>query len=272
LSANSHPAPAPAAAGAEKFTEETITWLAQWTDHLFSFKITRAAGFRFTAGQFARLGVRKAGQIKPVWRAYSMVSASYDEHLEFYSIVVPGGEFTTELYKLRVGDHLLVEKTAYGFLTLDRFTGGKHLWLLATGTGIAPFISILHELDVWQRYEKIVVVHSAREHAELVYRDVIEALRTHPYFGQDAIAKLTYLPVITRAPQLGVLDQRITALIENGRLEAAAQLPLNVQDSRIMLCGNPQMVDDTRKTLKARGFSTARQSAPGGQIAVENYW
>lgn len=201
-----------------------------------------------------------------------MVSATYDEHLEFYSIVVPGGEFTTELHKLRVGDALLIDKVPYGFLTLDRFVGGKHLWLLSTGTGLAPFISILHELDVWERFDKVAVVHSVREPAELVYRDTIEGLRTHPYLGQAASKKLVYVPAVTRQPVAGMLNARITALLADGRLEHAAGLPLSVQDSRIMLCGNPQMVEDTRKALKARGFTTARQAAPGGQIAVENYW
>jgi ferredoxin/flavodoxin---NADP+ reductase len=262
----------PSANNAEKHTVQTITWLRQWTDYLFSFKTTRPAGFRFTAGQFARLGVHKLGQIKPVWRAYSMVSASYDEHLEFYSIVVPGGEFTTELHKLRVGDPLLVDKAPYGFLTLDRFAAGKHLWLLATGTGLAPFVSILHELDIWERFEKIVTVHSVREPAELVYRDTIESLPNHPYFGAAAREKLVYVPVITRHAVAGILNARVTTLIENGQLEQAAGLAINAQDSRIMLCGNPSMVDDTRTALKARGLRTARQSAPGGQIAVENYW
>jgi ferredoxin--NADP+ reductase len=256
--------------GAEKFTEETITWLHQWTDHLFSFKTTRPASFRFSPGQFARLGVRKAGQIKPVWRAYSMVSASYDEYLEFYSIVVPGGEFTTELSKLRVGDTLLVDKTQYGFLTLARFAGGKHLWLLATGTGLAPFISILHDLEMWEQYEKVVVVHSVRQAAELVYRDVIENLRTHEHFGQYA-SKLVYIPSITREATPGALAARITTLLRDGRLEAAAGLLLNAQDSRVMLCGNPEMVEQTRALLKTRGLTVSRQTQPG-QIAVENYW
>jgi ferredoxin/flavodoxin---NADP+ reductase len=263
---------AASAPSADKYTVETITALTQWTDHLFSFRTTRPKGFRFTAGQFARLGVQSAGHIKPVWRAYSMVSAPYDEQLELYSIVVPNGEFTTQLYKLRVGDHVLVDKTAFGFLTLDRFTGGKHLWLLSTGTGLAPFISILHTLEAWQRFEKIIVVHSVREAAELVYRDVIENLRTHPYVGTYAAQQLIYVPVVTRQAPTGVLNARITTLLQDGRLEQAAGLPLTLQDSRIMLCGNPDMVADTRQVLKARGFTTSRQAAPGGQIAVENYW
>jgi ferredoxin/flavodoxin---NADP+ reductase len=262
----------PAAANEVQYTAQRITALTQWTDHLFSFKATRPQGFRFSAGQFARLGVRVPGQDKPVWRAYSMVSAEYDEHLEFYSIVVPGGEFTTQLYQLRVGDELLIGKTAFGFLTLDRFTGGKHLWLLATGTGLAPFVSILHQLAVWERFEKIIVVHSVREPAELVYRDVIEGLRTHPLLGEMATQKLVYLPAVTRATLSGVLNARITTLLHDGRLEQAAGVPLTLEGSRIMLCGNPAMVDETRQLLKARGFTTSRQAAPGGQIAVESYW
>jgi ferredoxin/flavodoxin---NADP+ reductase len=265
----------PASAAQDKYTVETITAIQQWTDHLFSFKTTRPKGFRFTAGQFARLGVLTPENGKPVWRAYSMVSAEYDEYLEFYSIVVPGGEFTTQLYKLRVGDAVLIDKTAFGFLTLDRFVDGKHLWLLSTGTGLAPFVSIIHQLEAWERFEKIIVVHSVREPAELVYQDVITELRTHPYLGEVATHKLVYIPVVTRQAvpgHLNTLNARITTLLKDGRLEQAVGLPMTLQDSRIMLCGNPAMVDETRQLLKARGFTTSRQSIPGGQIAVENYW
>lgn len=127
----------------------------------FSFKTSRPRGFRFTAGQFARLGVKKANGTV-AWRAYSMVSGPYDDHLEFYSIVVPGGEFTTELARLRVGDPLFIDKQNHGFLTLSRFSGGTDLWLLSTGTGIAPFLSMLRDPDAWQAYGHIVLVHSVR--------------------------------------------------------------------------------------------------------------
>ncbi|MEN0107649.1 MAG: ferredoxin--NADP reductase, partial [Pseudomonas sp.] len=143
----------------EKFTRETLLEVHPWSPTLFSLRTTRDAGFRFRAGQFARLGVKKAdGSL--VWRAYSMLSAPHDEHLEFFSIVVPGGEFTSELSRLQVGDELLVERQAVGYLTLDRFVDGRDLWLIGTGTGLAPFLSILQDFEVWQRYERIVLVYS----------------------------------------------------------------------------------------------------------------
>src|SRR5699024_10820419 len=149
----------------EKFTRQTITHLHTWTPNLFSFRCTRDAGFRFTAGQFARLGVRKPnGMI--AWRAYSMVSSPFDEFLAFFSIVVPGGEFTSELSKLAVGDEILIERQPNGFLTLDRFVDGDNLWMLATGTGVAPYLSMLQDFEVWERFQRIILVYSVREEAE----------------------------------------------------------------------------------------------------------
>ncbi|MFC3147203.1 ferredoxin--NADP reductase [Piscinibacterium candidicorallinum] len=254
----------------EKHTTERITWIKPWTPHLFSFRCTRSPGYRFTAGQWARLGVLKDGADKPVWRAYSMVSAPHDEFLEFYSIVVPGGEFTSELARLQVGDSLLVDKTNFGFLTTDRFEGGSDLWLLSTGTGIAPFISILHDPAVWERFARIVLVHSVREAAELAYQDTIEALKTHEFFGEFA-QKLTYVRTVTREAVPGCLAGRITSLIPSGELEAAAGLKFSTEASRVMICGNPQMVEDTREVLGQLGLKTSRRGAPG-QLALENYW
>ena len=253
----------------DKYTRESITWIHAWTPHLFSFRTTRPKGFRFTAGQFARLGVQKVdGSL--VWRAYSMVSGPFDEFLEFYSIVVPGGEFTSELVRLKVGDTLLVDKKNYGFLTLDRFTPARDLWLLSTGTGLAPFLSILNDPVAWESYEHIVLVHSVRQENELAYKDVIESLSRHEIWGAFA-HKLIYIASVTREVVRGCLSQRITKLIENGGLEEKAGLQFDLEQSRFMLCGNPEMVNETRQALKARGFKTSRQSSPG-QIAVENYW
>ena len=260
--------------GGDKFTAQTITWIKPWTPKLFSFRLTRPAGYRFVAGQWARLGVLKAGQTAPVWRAYSIASATYDEYLEFYSIVVPDGEFTSELANLSVGDTVLVEKLPYGFLTTSRFVGGNDLWLLSTGTGLAPFISIAFELEVWQQYEHIIIVHGVREANELAYADTIAAFKTHEAFGEFFTThpeKLIYQPCITRESAAGALKGRIPALIENGELEAAVGIPLDLERSRVMLCGNPDMVTDTRNALKARGMTVSRNAKPG-QIAVENYW
>jgi ferredoxin--NADP+ reductase len=253
----------------EKFNVETITSIHAWTPKLFSFRTTRNPGFRFTAGQFARLGVPVDGGV--VWRAYSMASAPSDEYLEFFSIVVPGGEFTSQLSCLRVGDTLLVDKTAFGYLTLDRFQPARDLWLLATGTGLAPFLSILHGFEVWQQYQNIVLVYSARLASELAYHEHIFALKQHPYFGEFAARQLRYVPVVTREPMAGALSLRITELLVNGQLEQHTGLTLSPSDSRLMICGNPEMVTDTRKILQTRGLSLARLSAPG-QIAVEQFW
>src|SRR5690606_27191587 len=181
-------------ASEEKFTRQRLLEVQTLTPGLFTLRTTRDPGFRFQAGQFARLGVRKpSGSI--VWRAYSMVSAPHDEFLDFFSIVVPDGEFTSELSRLRPGDELLVDRQAFGFLTLDRFPDGRDLWLLATGTGLAPFLSILQDFEVWQRFERIVLVYSVREARELAYQEMIETLLQRDYLAEHA-GKLTYLPTI----------------------------------------------------------------------------
>lgn len=256
-------------ASEEKFTRQRLLEVQTLTSNLFTLRTTRDPGFRFTAGQFARLGVRKpSGCI--VWRAYSMVSAPHDEFLGFFSIVVPDGEFTSELSRLSVGDELLVEKQAFGFLTLDRFPDGRDLWLLATGTGIAPFLSILQDFEAWQRFERIVLVYSVRQQRELAYQQLIADLPQREYL-EGLGDKLTYVPVVTREQVPGALHGRITQLIETGELERVARLALSPEHSRIMLCGNPQMIEDTRAVLKTRDLQLALTRRPG-QVAVENYW
>ena len=256
-------------ASEEKFTRQTLLDVQTLTPSLFTLRTTRDPGFRFRAGQFARLGVTKADG-STVWRAYSMVSAPYDEHLEFFSIVVPGGEFTSELSRLQEGDTLMVDRQAFGFLTLDRFIDGRDLWLLATGTGLAPFLSILQDLEVWERFERIILVYSVRHSAELAYQELIAELKDKEYL-EGVADKLLFIPVVTREEVPGTLHGRITTLIENGELERAAGLELTPEHSRVMLCGNPQMIDDTRAVLKARDMNLSLSRRPG-QVAVENYW
>ncbi|MNZ32012.1 Ferredoxin--NADP reductase [compost metagenome] len=256
-------------ASEEKFTRQTLLDVQTLTPSLFTLRTTRDAGFRFRAGQFARLGVTKADG-STVWRAYSMVSAPYDEHLEFFSIVVPDGEFTSELSRLREGDTLMVDRQAFGFLTLDRFVDGRDLWLLATGTGLAPFLSILQDLEVWQRFERIVLVYSVRNGAELAYQELIAELKDKEYL-EGVADKLLFIPTVTREEVPGALHGRITTLIENGELERAAGLALTPEHSRVMLCGNPQMIEDTRAVLKGRDMNLSLSRRPG-QVAVENYW
>lgn len=253
----------------DKYTTETITHLRRWTDTLISFRLTRPAGFRFTAGQFARLGLQtETGEA--VWRAYSMVSAVWEEYLEFFSIVVPNGAFTSRLCRKTEGDTLWLDKTATGFFTLNRFPDGRDLWLLATGTGLAPYLSILQDPDVWSRFEHIVLVHSVRHTAELAYREEIAALPQHPLWAEQG-HKFRYLPVVTREPAAGRLSARIPQLLASHALEEAAGLALSPAHSRLMLCGNPQMVEDTHRQLKEMGYRLSRLSAPA-QLAVENGW
>jgi ferredoxin--NADP+ reductase len=256
-------------ASAEKYTTQTLLDVHPLTPSLFTLRTSRDAGFRFRAGQFARLGVTKAdGSI--VWRAYSMVSSPFDEFLEFFSIVVPGGEFTSELSRLKVGDTLLVDRQAFGYLTLDRFVDGRDLWLLSTGTGVAPFLSILQDFEVWEKFERIILVYSVREARELAYQALIAELTQREYLSEYA-HKLQFIPTVTRQAHPGALNGRITTLIESGELERGAGVALSAEHSRVMLCGNPQMIDDTRALLKKRHMSLSLTRRPG-QVAVENYW
>ncbi len=256
-------------ASAEKFTRQTLLDVQSLTPSLFTLRTTRDPGFRFTAGQFVRLGVTKADG-STVWRAYSVVSSPFDEHLDFFSIVVPGGEFTSELSRLRVGDTLMVERQATGYLTLSRFVDGRDLWMLGTGTGVAPFLSILQDFEVWEKFERIILVYSAREAKELAYQSLIRELGKREYLAEYA-HKLTYIPIVTREQHSGALNGRITTLIENGELERAAGVALSPEHSRVLICGNPQMVDDTRQLLKQRDMQLSLSRRPG-QVAVENYW
>lgn len=253
----------------EKFTRQRLLEVWRWSPSLFSLRCTRDPGFRFRAGQFARLGVRKASGCI-VWRAYSMVSAPHDEFLEFFSIVVPDGEFTSELKRLEVGDELLVERQAYGYLTLERFPDGRDLWLLASGTGVAPFLSILQDLEVWQRFERVVLAYSVRTAAELAYQPLIAELGRREWL-EGAADKLVYLPVVTRESVPGCLDARLTVLLDSGELERAAGLAISAEHSRLMLCGNPEMVEELRERLKRRGLQLSLSKRPG-QLAQENYW
>ncbi|QJR15604.1 ferredoxin--NADP reductase [Usitatibacter palustris] len=254
----------------DKFTIETITDVRPWTDSLFSFRTTRDRGYRFVPGQFARIGVQDESSGEKIWRAYSIASASYDEHLEFFSVVVPGGAFTSRLSQLKEGDPILVERKSYGFLTTDRFEQGRDLWMLATGTGLAPFLSILHEFETWEHYDNLVLVQSVRTQAELAYEDLIRGFEGSEYYGEFA-HKLRYVRIVTREPVEGALGDRVTKLLTSHVLEDNVGLKLDHDRSRIMLCGNPEMVEDSRKLLIDRGFKLSRRGEPG-HLAVENYW
>lgn len=262
------------ALASEKATLETVTHVRHWTDKLFTFKTTRPANYRFNAGQYARLGLTIDGHM--VWRAYSITSAPDDDFLEYYGIIVPDGIFTSKLQHLQPGDTIWTEKQCYGFMTPDRFTDGRDLWMLATGTGIGPFISILRDPAVWQRFENLVLVHCVRHDNELSYQDELASLQHNPPSADQSTARLQLIQSVTRDPvqagaQQQLLSGRITTLLADGTLEKQAGLALTPEASRIMLCGNPDMIEDTRKLLHERGMRPCRRAAPG-QFVTENYW
>lgn len=250
----------------EKFTVEKVLSVHRWAHNLFSFTMTRPAHFKFTAGQFARIGLMVNGEL--VVRAYSVVSSPFDENLEFFSIVVPDGAFTSNLQHLEVDDELYLDKTAYGYLTLARYQLplAHDLWLLATGTGLAPFLSMLQDFETWTKYQHIHLIYSVRSIAELAYVDRIQEIAES--FGEGHTG-FKFVPIITRDPN-ATLHDRLPVLIENGELEKVVGLSLNPATSHVMLCGNPQMVEDTKDALKQRGLSMNRRGE--GNIAVENYW
>ena len=261
--------PSPGEGGERKWTSEAILSVRGWTPSLFSFRTTRDPGFGFTAGQFARIGIATPTG-SAVWRAYSIASAAREERLEFFSVVIPGGKFTGRLASFRPGDRILVDKAAHGFLTLDRFAGGADLWMIASGTGLAPFLSIVRDPQTWSRFENLILVHSVRRPEELAYREEIAALGSQvPSKGE--YARLRYVPVVTRASRPDALPARIPRLIEDGRLEEAAGVALDLERSRLMICGNPGMAFDLRNLLTRRGFRTGRGGVPG-QLAFETYW
>lgn len=253
-----------------KATTETVTRVHDWTDKLFSFRTTRPAGYQFTPGQFARLGVTVGAET--LWRAYSVTSAAGEDELEYFLVQVPGGQFTEQLKNLKPGDPVLVEKFSYGFMTADRFVDGEDLWMLATGTGLGPFISILQDPMVWQKFRNLVLVHCVRNAEELAYQELLAALPQRPQLAAGG-ARLQLIRATTRdaVATPGNLQGRITTLLTSGALEAAAGLPITVEASRIMMCGNPEMITETREILHQRGLRPCRRAVPG-QFVTEDYW
>ncbi|AHV92366.1 ferredoxin--NADP reductase [Bordetella holmesii] len=261
-----------------KYTRQTVLDVHTWVPgKLLSLRLTRDSDFEFQPGQFARLGLpaHHAPDAEPtIWRAYSMVSSPGEDALEFYSIVVPEGEFSPRMAALQPGDALYVEKKPFGFLTPDRFEPGGSLWLLASGTGLSAYLSMLRDPATWQRFDRIALVHGVRHAEELAYRAEIENLHRRPdlapYFAQTP-GKFRYLPIATRAGLPGVPQERLTTLLADGRLETLLHEKLDPAAVKIMLCGNPAMLADARKLLSERGFAPGRRGMPGN-LAVENYW
>ena len=245
------------------------TWLEgevvenrHWTDSLFSLRV-KGAPLAFDAGQFVRIALDIDGE--RVARAFSMVNAPGEPLLEFYGVVVPQGPLSPRLARLQARERLFVASNPAGFLVLSEVPDAATLWLMATGTGIAPFISMLRADTPWQRFDNVVLVHAVRHAPELVYRDDVDRARAK--HG----ARFLYVPVVSRADAPRALRGRIPALLADGRLEGAAGLKLAPAGSQVMLCGNPDMLKDTTAALVGRGLRKNRRRAPG-QITVESFW
>ena len=276
----------------DKSIRVKVIEVTRWAPTLLSFKVTRPDGFKFTAGQFVRLGIHgkdlqyfaqnyetklitSETQDKPidldgyVFRAYSVASSPYDEFIEFFSVVIPEGEFTSKVNHIQVGDSLLLNTTPFGYLTLARYQLPlpNDLWLLATGTGLAPFLSILKTIDVWQQYQRIILVYSARTSQELAYQAEIGSIKS--IYGDNGAA-FVFLPIVTREADYTGEKARVPNLILSGKLTELVGQKLDKERSHVMLCGNPQMVEDTKEALKSLGLTMNRRGE--GNIAVENYW
>lgn len=263
-----NPAPGKTPAQRTKATRESVVWIHCWTPALISIRVTRDIGLRFTPGHYARLGIADSDG-HAVCRPLSIASAPANPWLDFFCTLVPGGEFSTRLATLRAGHAVEVERASYGFLTVDSLARGTDLWLLASGTGLAPFLSILRDPGVWRAFDRLVVAHSVRRAAELAYAEELRRLAQEP--PAAAHASLRYLPIVTREPGTSTLSERIPALLAGGHFEQAAGLTLDPARSRVMVCGNPGMTGDLRRLLGQRGFRPSRRGSPG-QVAFEQYW
>ena len=246
---------------------ERVLSVHHWNDTLFSFKTTRDPGLRFANGQFVMIGLEVDG--KPLTRAYSIASPNYEEHLEFFSIKVQNGPLTSRLQHLKAGDPIIVSKKPTGTLVHHDLLPGKHLYLLSTGTGLAPFISIIQDPETYERFEKVVLIHGVRYVNELAYAEFItKHLPENEFFGEEVKKKLIYYPTVTREPFHN--QGRLTDLVESGKLFADIGLPpLDPKVDRAMICGSPAMLKDSCDMLDARGFQISKHIGHPGDYVIE---
>ncbi len=244
------------------FIEERVLTVHHWTDRLFSFTTTRDTGFRFSNGHFTMIGLRQPNG-KPLLRAYSIASANYEEHLEFLSIKVPDGPLTSQLQHIQPGDTIVMGRKPTGTLLLDYLLPGKNLYLMGTGTGLAPWMSIIRDPDTYERFEKVILMHGVRQVEELAYRDYItQELPQHEFLGEMVSNQLIYYPTVTREPF--ERQGRIGDLIESGQVARELGLPeLNPETDRVMICGSPEMLKTLKELCEKRGFKEGNTSTPG---------
>jgi ferredoxin/flavodoxin---NADP+ reductase len=244
-----------------KYTKEQVTHVRHWTDRLFSVRTTRNSAFRFANGQFTMMGLEVDG--RPLLRAYSMASANYDEHLEFFSIRVPDGALTSRLGEVKPGDTVLIGSKPTGTLTIGNLLPGKTLWLLATGTGLAAFLGTLRDPDTYERFERVVLVHTCREVKDLAYRNYLtEELPKDELLGEMVQNQLVYVPTVTREPF--ETQGRVSDLLSDGvLLNRLGRAGLDPATDRAMLCGNVDMLEQTTQLLENLGFSHGNSGEPG---------
>lgn len=242
------------------YFNETVLDVRHWTDSLFSFTTTRNDAFRFDNGQFAMMGLEIDG--KPLVRAYSMVSPNYEETLEWFSIKVPDGPLTSRLQHIKTGENVLVGRKPVGTLLIDNLKPGRNLYLMSTGTGLAPFMSLIRDPETYERFDRTVLVHGCRVVAELAYGErITEQLPQDEFIGEMVRDKLIYYPTVTREPFQN--HGRITDLVNSGKLfEDVGLPPFDVERDRVMLCGNPDLLTDMRAILEARGFEEGSSNEP----------
>ncbi|MCD9096884.1 ferredoxin--NADP reductase [Luteimonas fraxinea] len=254
------------------FGTETVLDVRHWTDAYFSFTTTRDDGFRFENGQFVMIGLETEG--KPILRAYSIASANWEEQLEFFSIKVDNGPLTSRLQHIQPGDKVLIGRKPTGTLLIHDLHPGRNLYLLGTGTGFAPWLSVIKDPETYERFDKVIVTHGVRTPQDLAYRDyIVNELPHHEFLGEQMAKQLLYYPAVTRED----FDfngrshrGRLTELLDSGRMAADLGLPpLDPEHDRAMICGSPQMLSDFRQLLDARGFEAAPRIGTPGQYVFE---
>ena len=245
-------------------SRERVLSVHHWNDTLFSFKTSRDPAFRFKSGHFIMIGLEVEG--RPLMRAYSIASANYEEELEFFSIKVPDGPLTSRLQKISEGDEIIVSRKPTGTLVIDHLHPGRNLYLLSTGTGLAPFMSIIKDPETYANFDKVILTHGVRWKSELAYQDFItRALPSNEFFGDEVKEKLIYYPTVTREPFRN--QGRLTDLMTSGKLYSDIGLPpINLEDDRFMICGSPSMLKDLTNILDAQGFQEARHGDLGHYV------
>ena len=251
-----------------KYSTEKVLSVNHWNDTLFSFKTTRQDGLRFENGQFVMIGLEVNG--RPLARAYSVASPNYDEHLEFLSIKVQDGPLTSRLQHIKVGDELLVSRKPTGTLVIHDLKPAKNLYLFSTGTGLAPYMSLIQDIEVYDRFEKVILVHGVRKVDDLAYKDFIEnELPKNEFFGDEVKNKLIYYPTVTREAFKN--EGRLTDLIKSGKLFKDIGLEkMNPVDDRAMICGSPEMLKDTQDLLDSMNFKVSPRIGEPGDYVIEH--